>query len=149
MRVTETERERMIGQTDRHGTDEHACDAHTHGRSTYNGVHTKDYADGLNLFDPAVDGDFVGDGAGAATGDPALGGAGVEEEVGAGGGGGGGAEGVIASGGGGGGAEGVIASHEEQRISTMMILRPCRNLTHHALVVMVLLPFVPTLSRVT
>ena len=73
------------------------------------GVHTKDYTDGLNLFDPAVDGDFGGDGAG------------VEEEVGA-------------AAGGSGEAEGLAASHEEQRISTMMILRPCRNLTHHALV---------------
>ncbi len=110
----------------------HAMHIHT-TRST----HSKDYADGLNLFDPAVDGDFCGDGAGAATGDPALGGAGVEEEVGAGGGGGGG------GGGSGGGGEGGIASHEEQRISTMMILRPCRNLTHPALVIV----FYP-LSRV-
>jgi hypothetical protein len=48
-------------------------------------VHSKDYAHVLNLFDPAVDGDFGGDGAGADTGDPALGGdgPGVEEEVGA------------------------------------------------------------------
>jgi hypothetical protein len=79
-------------------------------RCTYirGGVHTKDYTDGLNLLDPAVDGDFDGDGAG------------VEEEV--------------AAAAGSGEATGLIASHEEQRISTMMILRPCRNLTHHALV---------------
>jgi hypothetical protein len=88
-------------------------------RCTYirGGVHINDYTDGLNLFDPAVDG------------------AGVEEEVGAAGGAGGGGEGLA--------GEGLAASHEEQRISTMMILRPCRNLTHHALVIV----FYP-LSRV-
>ena len=100
----------MGRQTDMELMNMHAMHIHT-TRST----HSKDYADGLNLFDPAVDGDFGG---------------GVDEDVGA-------------AAGGSGEAAGLIASHGEQRISTMMILRPCRNLTHHALVIV----FYP-LSRV-